>query len=327
MGRNFWSSLKEPFKEVSKVVDDVVEEVEDLSPTKSLIQSSSQKKNNFEFHLLPTKKGVKRAAKLNEIQLAVLGVAFGGGLSGPSVATALGEEAAGLEGLAGIENVGGELANLGEFESSIQKILQLGVAGTGLEEATEIIQGVKKAKKHADNGDYGDALKEVKDALDTANQLAKDNEVELDSLETATGILEKGQSVLGEDFEKLQSGIEVLHQQLGGIATLDHNDRIEENQGHINAVRSSNVILQDGLAELQKEGQEEVDALVRIATNLDRPTDINDMLTDISKFESAKAKSDYVIENYNTFVNLSPNEKSEILELLLDNGGLENISI
>lgn len=103
----------------------------------------------------------------------------------------------------------------------------------------------------------------------------------------------------------------------------DLKNILEENQGAINAIRHTEVILKDELQQVEKEEEKEVDALVRIATTLDKPNDIGDFFTDLSKFDSSKAKVDYVVENFRRFGNLTPLSKSQILEELLESGGLQ----
>ena len=305
VAKNIWSKFKKPFEKAEKELEKDVKKVE---------ETVTQTAKDVLTYDVGDALGIEISQReLLEGQLGVLGVAFGGGLGGTALAGVLAEE--GIVGLGaelgGVEGGIAEISGLDSIIGNAKKILggigKVGAVGLGIEEILKLID------KFGNTNDASDKIGHLRDIIDKANQIAEENSDE------EIEVLSKISDALAGLSEIVRTVNQGTHH--------DIKDFIDENQGEINAIRHTDLVIQEGLAELEKEEKQEVDALVRIATTLDKPVNINDMMTDLSKFESIKAKTDFVIENYNTFIGLPPQDKSNILELLLEQGGLEVVAI
>ena len=83
-------------------------------------------------------------------------------------------------------------------------------------------------------------------------------------------------------------------------------------------VKRSEAVLDNELQKVDKEEIKEVDSLARIATTLDRPTNIEDFLKDLQEFDTTAARIDYVAENYSTFILLEKRKMDMVLDILND---------
>lgn len=136
------------------------------------------------------------------------------------------------------------------------------------------------------------------------------------------GDLGKGVNKLGDTLEQVEEADKTIKRLINKESQieLDNNKQlknlIKENQSETEAIKHSQVVLDNELQALEKEEEKEEDTLNMIRTNLDRPLSVEDFLKDINSFNTHKAKLDYVVENYTSFINLSQPSIDKILALL-----------
>ncbi len=127
---------------------------------------------------------------------------------------------------------------------------------------------------------------------------------------------------IGEHINQIEKAGEIINVIANKELQIEKNNNdqlkilIDENKGDAEAQKHGQVLLDNELQKLETEEKKEEDISMRIATAIDRPVSINDFMKDIQSFNSEKAKIDYVVENYSTFISLGQGDINSILDML-----------
>ena len=96
-----------------------------------------------------------------------------------------------------------------------------------------------------------------------------------------------------------------------------NNEQLREFiETNVEESRHNTQVLDDELQALETEEEKEVDLLGRIATKLDPPTSVADMIKDMGEFDTQEAKEQYIEENFALFTSLPMNNINQILSEL-----------
>ncbi len=217
-----------------------------------------------------------------------------------------------------------------------------------LDAGKEVVEGVKKVTD-VNYGDMGDTpfaktlqdnpevLKSIGDALEVIGSLTGQPEISIGGIifksgveasgkDTVTGKIgtvakgagkisgDKSLEKIGKEIDKASKLETTLLNKINKNQSDIINQNAKENETLTQAVQNDKVIIDEDLQKIQNVEKKEEDNLERIATTLDKPTSLDDMIRDLTGFETEQGRRQYIFENFNIFGALNPMEKSKLLK-------------
>lgn len=128
------------------------------------------------------------------------------------------------------------------------------------------------------------------------------------------GIIEKGQSQIRQaqrrQIQSSRTNNEIL-KQIG-----------RDNRGQTQAIKHSQVILDNELQKLDTDERDEIDATLRMAVKLDPPRNLLDFVKDLNSFETNPHRVQYIAENYQQFIRLPQEQIDQLLSKMIQQGAI-----